>query len=344
MKDANPNNHQSFYIFFLCPNFVGVETLQAKIKTLPNKPGIYQFKNRENKIIYIGKAKNLKKRVASYFAKNHYDSGKTRVMVRKIEDLSFIVVDSELDALLLENSLIKKHQPRYNIQLKDDKTFPWLCIKNERFPRIFSTRNPVEDGSEYFGPYASVKMMKTLLGLIRKLYPLRTCNYDLSKENISSGKFKVCLEYHIGNCKGPCEGKEDEKTYNRYIEEARNIIKGNLNEIIKRLKQEMRAYADQMAFEQANDMKNKLEVLEKYQSKSTIVNPKIDNVDVFNLATDANAAYINYFRISNGAIIQSNTLEIKKRLDESEKELLTYAIPELRQKHKIQCQRNSIAF
>lgn len=304
--------------------------LQPVIHTLPGKPGIYQYYDKEGKILYVGKAKNLKKRVASYFNKDAGQSGKLRVLVGKIAEIRHVVVDTELDALLLENNLIKKYQPRYNVLLKDDKTFPWICIKNEPFPRIFSTRNVYKDGSEYFGPYASVKMMNTLLDLVRQLYPLRTCNFRLTEENIQKKKFKVCLEYHLGNCLGPCEGLQSPEEYEKTIREIREIIKGNINAVIGQLKGLMKAYADGLKFEKAQVVKDRLDILEKYQSKSTVVNPKIEHADVFSIISDAEAGYVNYMKVVNGAIVQAHTVELRKKLDESDDELLLHAVIELR--------------
>lgn len=306
--------------------------LSGELKVLPDKPGIYQFLDSEGKVIYIGKAKSLKKRVASYFNKDKSVSGKVSVMVRRISSIRHIVVDTEQDAFLLENNLIKKYQPRYNVLLKDDKTFPWICIKNERFPRIFSTRNIVDDGSEYFGPYASGRMMHTILDLIRALYPLRNCKHNLSEKNIESGKFKVCLEYHIGNCLGPCVGKQSEEDYNRSIQDIREIIKGNISTIIKELKRLMMKHAENFEFEKAQIIKEKLELLENYKSKSTVVNPKIHNVDVFSILTDDKSGYVNFLRVVNGAIVQAHTIELKKKLDETPVELLGIAITDLRQR------------
>jgi len=256
------------------------EALQLQLKTLPTSPGVYQYYDKDEKILYVGKAKNLKKRVSSYFTKNH-DYGKTRVLVKKIVTIKHIVVATETDALLLENNLIKKYQPRYNVLLKDDKSYPWICIKKERFPRIFQTRRVIKDGSEYFGPYTSVKTVRTLLELIKGLYPLRTCNYDLSQEKIDAGKYKVCLEYHLGNCKGPCEGYQTVQSYDEEITAIRQILKGNFKDSLSQFKQQMMAHAAAMEFEDAQKVKEKVEVLENYQAKSTIVNPKINNVDVF---------------------------------------------------------------
>ncbi len=308
------------------------DKLGPVIKTLPRKPGIYQYFDAEGKIIYIGKAKNLKNRVTSYFTKDSSASGKLRVLVRKIAEIRHIVVKSELDALLLENNLIKKYQPRYNVMLKDDKTFPWICIRNEPFPRIFSTRNVIRDGSLYFGPYASVKMMNALLELIRQLYPLRNCKLNLTEENIKKNKFKICLEYHLGNCKGPCEARQTREDYNENIQSIKELIKGNINSVIGQLKAGMKKYADELEFEKAQKVKERIEQLEKYQSKSTIVNPKIENVDVFSILTDQEAGYVNYIRVVNGAIVQSHTVELKKKLDETQEDLLLMAILDIRER------------
>ncbi|MDZ7742348.1 MAG: excinuclease ABC subunit UvrC [Bacteroidota bacterium] len=300
------------------------------VKSLPGKPGVYQFFDKNGKVIYVGKAKNLKKRVSSYFTKEH-ESGKVRVMVKKIADIEFVVVSTELDALLLENNLIKKYQPRYNVMLKDDKSFPWICIKNEPFSRVFSLRNPNRrDGSEYFGPYASVRMMNTILDLVRQLYPLRNCNLKLTKKNIESGKFRVCLEYHIGNCKGPCEGLQTEEDYNETIASIRQIIKGNISSVAGRLKDLMMGYAENHEFEKAQTLKEKLELLQRYQHKSTIVNPRIHNVDVFSIVSDAESGYANYLKVVSGAVVQAHTIELKKKLDESDEELLAIAIADFR--------------
>ncbi|HKK38286.1 MAG TPA: excinuclease ABC subunit UvrC [Cryomorphaceae bacterium] len=304
--------------------------LTEKIKLLPRKPGVYQFKNSEGVIIYVGKAKSLRNRVNSYFMKHGGHSGRTRVMIRRIVDFSFIVVESELDALLLENNLIKKYNPRYNVALKDDKTFPWLCIKNERFPSIFPTRTKFKDGSEYFGPYASVKTMKTLLKLIRRIYKIRTCKYDLSPANIEKGKFKVCLEYHIGNCLGPCEGKQTEEDYMTQIKDIREIIKGNVSGVIAHLESRMKFHSEKLEFELAHDIKDKIDQLNSYKSKSTIVNPAVGNVDVFGLVTDLHNAYVNFMKVVDGSIIQSHTMTFKKRLDESDEELITQGIAEIK--------------
>ena len=309
--------------------------IQLQLKTLPNTSGVYQYYDKEGTIIYVGKAKNLKKRVSSYFTKNH-EYGKTRVLVKKIVDIKHIVVNSETDALLLENNLIKKYKPRYNVLLKDDKSYPWLCIKNERFPRIFLTRRVIKDGSEYFGPYTSVKTVRILLDLIKELYSLRTCKYDLSAQKINEGKYKVCLEYHLGNCNGACEGLETEAHYNQSIKEIKNIIKGNFKESLDRFKQMMLDFAANMEFEKAQQIKEKLERLNSYQAKSTIVNPSINNVDVFSVISDESHGYLNFLKLSNGSIIQSHTTEIKKKLDETDKELLELFIVEIRQRFNSQ--------
>ena len=306
-------------------------SLKLQIKTLPNEPGVYQYFDKEGVIIYIGKAKNLQKRVASYFNKNH-ENGKTRVLVKKIVLIKHIVVHTETDALLLENNLIKKYKPRYNVLLKDDKSYPWICIKKERFPRVFMTRRVVKDGSEYYGPYTSVRTVRVLLDLIKELYPLRTCNYDLSHQNINEGKYKVCLEYHLKNCKGACEALETEANYASSTKEIRNIIKGNFKESIEKFEKMMYSFAQNMEFEEAQKIKDKLHLLSNYQSKSTIVNPSINNVDVFSIISDETHGYANFLKISNGSIIQSHTIEIKKKLDETDTELLELFIVEIRQR------------
>ena len=305
--------------------------LELQVKTLPNEPGVYQYFDKNEVIIYIGKAKNLKKRVSSYFSKTH-ENGKTKVLVTKIVSIKHIVVETETDALLLENNLIKKHKPRYNILLKDDKTYPWICIKKERFPRIFMTRRVIKDGSEYFGPYTSIKTVRILLDLIKELYPLRTCTYDLSHQNINEGKYKVCLEYHLKNCKGACENLETESHYNNSIKAIRNIIKGNFKEGLEKFQEMMLVCAEKMEFEEAQKIKEKLSLLGNYQSKSTIINPAINNVDVFSVISDETHGYANFLKISNGAIIQSHTTEIKKKLAETDIELLTHFIVEIRQR------------
>jgi len=305
--------------------------LEIQLKTLPNQPGVYQYYDKDDTLIYVGKAKNLKKRVSSYFTKNH-EYGKTRVLVKKIVKIKHIVVETETDALLLENNLIKKYQPRYNVMLKDDKSYPWICVKNERFPRVFPTRRVFKDGSEYFGPYTSMKTVRTLLDLIKGLYSLRTCNYNLSEEKVAAGKYKLCLEYHLGNCKGPCEGLETEEEYHANIKTIKEIIKGNFKDSLSQFRDQMKRCAENMQFEEAQKIKEKIEVLENYQAKSTIVNPKISNVDVFSITSDESYGYVNFLQLSYGSIIRSHTLEIKKKLDETDKELLELAITEIRQR------------
>lgn len=296
---------------------------------LPENPGVYQFFDANDTIIYIGKAKNLRRRVLSYFTKTH-DIARVRVMVKRIVRIEHIVVDTEIDALLLENNLIKKYQPRYNVLLKDDKTFPWICIKNEPFPRLFSTRNVVKDGSEYFGPFTSGWMVKTLIDFLRKTYYIRTCSLNLTPKNISEGKFRVCLEYQIGNCKGPCEALQSEDDYNNAIVQVRNVLKGNIKEAITHFRDQMNVCAKMYKFEEAEEAKQKMLLLENYQSKSTIVNASINNVDVFSLDLSENIVYVNYLKVIHGSIIQSYTLEIRKRLNESNVDILQMAIIEIR--------------
>jgi len=306
-------------------------SLEIQLKTLPDSPGVYQYYDKQDNILYVGKAKNLKKRVGSYFTKSH-ENTKTRILVNKIVSIKHIVVTTETDALLLENNLIKKYQPRYNIMLKDDKTYPWICIKKERFPRIFMTRRVIKDGSEYYGPYTNVRTVKVLLDLIRELYPLRTCKYDLSREKIAEKKYKVCLEYHLGNCNGPCEDFQKEDSYNDTIKAIRNIVKGNFKESLNKFHELMKAFSDKMEFEEAQKIKEKLDLLSNYQSKSTIVSPSINNVDVFSIISDESYGYVNFFKIANGSIIQSHTSEIKKKLDETDKRILELAAVEIRQR------------
>jgi excinuclease ABC subunit C len=308
------------------------EHIQTLLKVIPELPGVYQYFDKDEKLIYVGKAKSLKKRVSSYFAKDKYDSRKTAILVRKIRDIKFIVVESELDALLLENNLIKEYQPRYNVLLKDDKTFPWICIKKEPYPRIFPTRRIIKDGSQYFGPYANVKMMYTLLDLIRQLYPLRTCNLKLTQENIQAEKFKVCLEYHIGNCKGPCIGKQTEEDYETAIQHIKKIIKGNVREVREHLHNLMNEHAEKLQFEQAQILKEKLDTLVKFQSRSTVVSPIVDDADVFSIVSDVKSAYVNYMKVVEGAIVQAHTIELKKKLEEPDEELLEMAVIELSQR------------
>ncbi|MCF8451939.1 MAG: excinuclease ABC subunit UvrC [Pedobacter sp.] len=304
---------------------------RPELKNIPQKPGIYQFWSETEELIYIGKAKNLKNRVSSYFNKDNFRvNAKTRILVSKIRKITFTIVDTEIDAWLLENSLIKKHQPRYNVMLKDDKTYPWIIIKNEKFPRIFWTRRIIRDGSTYFGPYASVGMMHTILGMIKEIYPLRTCTLPLTRENIHSGKFRVCLEYQIGNCKGPCQAYQSEDDYDQSISEIKEILNGKTGSVIRRLKNQLEESVNGLNFELAHSLKQKLDLLDNYQSKSTIVNSSITDVDVFSIATDDKHAFVNFLKVMNGTVIQTQTLEIKKRLDESDEELLSIAITEFR--------------
>lgn len=304
---------------------------RSVLKNLPQKPGVYQFWSETDQLIYIGKAKNLKNRVSSYFLKDNYRvNAKTRVLVSKIRKITFTIVDTEIDAWLLENSLIKKHQPKYNVALKDDKTYPWIIIKNEKFPRIFWTRRMIRDGSTYFGPYASVSMMHTILGMIKEIYPLRTCSLPLSTESIAAGKFRICLEYQIGNCKGPCQAFQSEEDYGQSIEEIKDILNGKTAGVIRRLKQQLDESIADLNFELSHQLKSKYDLLERYQSKSTIVNSSISDVDVFSIATDEKHAFVNFLKVMNGTVIQTQTLEMKKRLDETDADLLSIAIAEFR--------------
>ncbi|MBA4322286.1 MAG: excinuclease ABC subunit C [Odoribacter sp.] len=303
---------------------------KSVISLLPDKPGVYQFMDASGNIIYVGKAKNLKKRVASYFSKNQ--SGKTNALLKRTVEIRHVVVDNESDALFLENNFIKKYQPRYNILLKDDKTFPWICIKNEPFPRVFSTRNVVKDGSFYFGPYTSGLMVKTLIELIRQLYQIRTCSLSLTKENIYSGKFNVCLEYHIGNCKAPCVGKQCDTEYSEGVRQIKDILKGNISTVIDHLKNLMESYSGELRFEEAQIIKDKIGLLSRYKSRSTIVSTAIINVDVFGYTEDAASGYINYLKVSHGAVIQAYTVELKARIDEEKESLLSTGITEIRQR------------
>ncbi len=305
--------------------------IQLKIQSLPDKPGVYQFFDVSEKIMYVGKAKNLKKRVSSYFNKT-LENGKTRVLVQQICDIKYIVVETELDALLLENSLIKKYKPKYNIQLKDDKTYPWICIKNEPFPRIFTTRRVIKDGSKYFGPYPSVYVVNTLLSFIKELYPLRNCNLDLSAKKIAEKKHKVCLEYHLGNCKGGCVGYESEETYNGYIKDIEHIVKGNLTQVIGALKEKMLQHSNNLEFEEAQALKSKIDTINRYKAKSTIVSPTIQNVDVMTVLQDAKTAFVNYLVINDGVIIHGFTTEVNKKLDETDEDIIGYVLPEMRER------------
>ncbi|MGJ1363560.1 excinuclease ABC subunit UvrC [Sphingobacterium spiritivorum] len=307
---------------------------KEELKRIPHKPGVYQYFDKQDELIYIGKAKDLHNRVGSYFVNDNQLSGKTRVLVRKINRIAFTIVDTEIDAWLLENNLIKKHKPKYNVMLKDDKTYPWIVIKQERFPRVFWTRKYIKDGSRYFGPYASVGMMHTVLDVIRELFPLRTCNLSLTDDNIRTGKFKVCLEYQIGNCKGPCEGYQSEEDYDQNLDDIKDILNGKIAVVTNRLKQQIDAAVGALNFELAHALKSKLDKLDYYQSKSTVVNSSITNVDVFSIASDRNYAFVNFLKVMNGVIIQTQTLEMKRRLDETDVELLALAIPEIRNRFK----------
>ena len=308
----------------------GQINLKKLALSLPGKPGIYQFYSVSDELLYVGKAKDLKKRVSSYFNKKQHEINKINALINKIAYIKHFVVENESDALLLENNFIKQYQPRYNVLLKDDKTFPWICIRNEAFPRVFMTRNVVNDKSLYFGPYTSVVMVKTLLNLVKQLFKLRTCKYQLTKDNIFKEKFKVCLEYHLGNCLGPCVGNQTEENYDETIQEVKNILKGNISQVTDYLKQQMITFSQAYRYEEANLFKTKIEAIEKYRSKSTIVNPSIKNVDVFSFILDKDISYINYLKVVNGAIIQTHTLELKRRLDESKEDLLLYAIIDIR--------------
>ena len=307
------------------------EHIKTLLNNIPQKVGVYRYYDKNEKLLYIGKAKNLKKRVTAYFTKNQ-ESGKIKVLVSKIFDIQYVVVQTGMDALLLENNLIKKHQPKYNVMLKDGKTYPWICVKNEPFPRVFQTRNVVKDGSVYFGPYTSVRLVKTLLDFFHQLYPLRNCTLNLSEKNIKAEKFKVCLEYHMGNCLGPCIGEQTNADYQIGIEHIKQIIKGDIKSVIKHLKEAMEKFSADLEYEKAQSVKEKMVLLKNYQAKSTIVNPKINDVDVFTIISDEKTAFVNYLKINSGAIIQAHTLELKKKLEEAEEELLQLAIVELRQR------------
>lgn len=308
------------------------EHIQSILKTLPDTPGVYRYYDIDKNLLYIGKAKNLKKRVTSYFTKEH-DTYRLRIMVKKIADIQTTKVSTEMDALILENNLIKSLNPKYNVSLRDDKTYPWIAIKKERFPRLFYTRQIKKDGTEYYGPYPSGTTMHILLDLIKQLYPLRTCSFDLSKENIEKKKFRACLEFHIGKCKAPCEAKQTQEDYDTNIAHVREIIKGDIHFAIKDLKRIMQEQAENLEFEQAALTKRKIELLEKYQSKSTIVHPSITDTDVFAIISDEKTAYVNFFKIMNGTITQAQTIELKKKLDETDEEMLVYAIHEIRTRY-----------
>jgi excinuclease ABC subunit C len=317
--------------------------ITIQLKTLPSDPGVYQYYDKNDVVIYVGKAKNLKRRVSSYFNKVH-DNAKTRILVKKIHRMEHIVVPTEVDALLLENNLIKKYRPRYNILLKDDKTYPWICVKKEPFPRVFSTRKVIRDGSDYFGPYPNVKTVYTLLELIRGLYPIRTCNYDLSEEKIQKKSYKVCLEFHIGNCLAPCEGKVTEEEYNQNIAAIKELVKGNFRRSLNQFNNQMEEFSQQMEFERAQEVKEKLESLENYQAKSTVVNPKISNVEVFSIISDESYGYVNFFQVAFGSIIRSHTVEIKKKLEETDAQILALAIIDLRERFNAQSKEIYLPF
>ena len=309
------------------------EHIKMILAVIPEKPGCYQYFDEKGTIIYVGKAKNLKRRVSSYFNKEH-DSNKTRVLVKQIRDIKYFVVDTEEDALLLENNLIKQYRPRYNVLLKDDKTYPSIVVKNEYFPRVYQTRNIVRDGSQYYGPYPSVFTARVMLQMLKELYPIRTCKYPLTPEAIARGQFKVCLEYHIKRCKGPCEGLQSLEAYQQNIAEIKEILKGNISQISKHLYEQMQTLASELRFEEAQELKEKYEVIENYRAKSTVVTPMLHNIDVFSLIEDEHSAYINYMHIGNGAIMQAYTFEYKKRLEETKEELLGLGIVEMRARFK----------
>lgn len=305
--------------------------IQLKLQTLPEKPGVYQYFDASGTIIYIGKAKSLKKRVSSYFTKNH-EYAKTALLVKKIADIHYIVVETEMDALLLENNLIKKYKPKYNIQLKDDKTYPWICIKKEPFPRVFSTRLIVKDGSKYFGPYTSGRVMHTLLELFRELFPLRTCTLDLSANKIEKANYKVCLEYHIGKCKGPCIGNQKAADYNEMIDQIEHILKGNISTVIQHLKNKMQEYAAEFKYEEAHEIKTRIDLIEKYKAKSTVVSPTIHQVDVLTIVEDEDAYFVNFLVVNNGSIIHGITVELRKTIEETRDEIITNILPQLRER------------
>jgi excinuclease ABC subunit C len=308
--------------------------LKSIIEVLPDKPGVYQYFDKYGNYLYVGKARDLKKRVSSYFNKSNKDNFKVKMLVKQIASIKHIVVSNESDALLLENNLVKKHQPRYNVLLKDDKTFPWICVKNEPFPRVFYTRNLIQDGSVYYGPYTSVVMVKTILEMIRQLFPLRTCKLNLERDHIERKKYKVCLEYHMGNCKAPCIDLEQESEYREYVKQIHLILKGNIKQVSAQLKNLMKNYSADYKYEEALLIKSKIEILDKYRSKSTIVNQKINNVDVFSIVEEEGFAFVNYLKVVSGAIVQAHTVELKKKLDESSQDLLSLAIIDIRQKIK----------
>jgi excinuclease ABC subunit C len=305
------------------------DQLKSQIKMLPESPGVYKYFDKEGVIIYVGKAKNLKRRVNSYFTKNHEDF-KTHILVSKIQYLEYTVVDSEMDALLLENSLIKEFQPKYNINLKDDKSYPFIKITKERYPKVFPMRNPIKDGSEYFGPYASLRVMNTVLDLCQKLYPTRNCNLKMTPQGVEAGKYQLCLEYHIGNCKAPCVGNQTESEYNESIRQIRHILKGNLSEVKNHLKELMIESASRLAFEEAQKYKDRLDLLDKYQSRSTIVSPTVGDVEVYSISSTEKLAFVNFLRVHQGIIVISRNVEIRKKLEESDQEILLHVIGEMR--------------
>ncbi|MBL0129491.1 MAG: excinuclease ABC subunit UvrC [Flavobacteriales bacterium] len=308
--------------------------VREKVKLLPHQPGVYQFSDITGTIIYIGKAKDLRNRVGSYFNKQKYESGKTAKLVSNITDVRVIVVETEFDALLLENSLIKQHQPRYNVMLKDDKSYPWIRIRNERFPRVEGMRNPEDDGAEYYGPYASSRVMHTVVELVNGMYKLRSCNYELSVKNVERGKYKRCLEFHMGNCKGPCEGLQPQEEYDASINEIRQIVRGRTRGVSKLLKEQMHVHAEAMEFEKAEIVRQRIEQLERFQSRNTIVHADIGDVDVFALASDAGGTSVNYLRVIDGAVVHGITVELKPKLEETQEDLLQLAIAELRERFK----------
>ena len=312
------------------------DDLKPILSTIPNKPGVYRYFDKDGTLIYVGKAKNLKRRVSSYF--NKEQSGKTRVLVSRIADIKFIVVESESEALLLENNLIKQYKPRYNIMLKDDKTYPWICVKNEPFPRVFLTRKKVNDGSDYFGPYPSVRTAHVLLDLLTQLYQIRSCKTTLTEANIEKGKYRVCLDYHIHKCAGPCVGNVSREEYQQMIREVKEIIRGNLQSVLKDLKTQMMDHASRLEFEEAQLIKEKYELLENYRSRSTVVSSTIHNVDVFSYVDAENLFYVNYMKVVEGAVVQSHTVEIKRKLDETAEELLSLAVTDLRQQFESRSQ------
>ncbi len=305
-------------------------SIKDQLSGVPNEPGVYYFSDKEETILYVGKAKNLKRRVSSYFSKTH-NSARLRVLVKKIVDIKFTIVGSEQEALLLENAMIKENKPRYNVLLKDDKSFPFICIKNERFPRVFLTRNRIKDGSQYLGPYTSVRKVRNVLEFLHQMFPLRNCSFNLTESNIQASKFKVCLEYHIGNCLGPCEGHQNEAQYMQSIQSIKNILIGNYSPVIAQLKKDMKAQADAFEYEAANKIKERLDFLDNYKAKTTIVNPKLEQLDVFSFTENENRAYVNFIKVMNGTIIQTRIIELVKKLDEAKEALLELAILEVRQ-------------